>query len=236
MRRTAHAVAVAALLLGAAAHAEAQRHRPPAAQTGRLLVISQNQGATVYVDEQAVGSVPIEPQTLPAGDHTLRVTLAGFTDYTDVVTIRGGQDTSAEVELFAVTSVLHVATTPDRAQTFVDDRFAGDTPLDTELLEGPHHVRIHLLGFYEETRDVTGVPGQRVSLELQLRRLPADQDPTRAHQHWYDNPWTWIGVGAGVVALALIVVIIAVATSSGPSAADNFCKPDPMHCIVIHAF
>lgn len=220
-----------------AATAEAQRHRPPTptGTTGRVMIISQNQGASVYVDERLVGTVPVDPQVLPAGQHTLRVTLEGFTDFTDVVTVRAGQDVQAEVELFAVTSILQVTTIPDHAQVFVDDRFAGDTPLHTDLLEGVHHVKVRLLGFHDVLRDVTGVAGSRVELSLTLEALPPEEDPTRAHQHWYDNPWTWIAIGGGALGLAAVIVLIAVLTSSQPSVAENYCRMDPAHCIQIDA-
>jgi hypothetical protein len=226
--------ALVALLPGA--RAEAQRRRggaSAAATTGRLIIFSPQQGAQVFVDEALVGELPVEPQELAPGDHTLRVTRPGYTDFTQVVTIRAGQDVTVEVELFAVTAVLRLDTDPAGAQVFVDDRFAGRTPGDFELDEGERTVRIRLSGYQDVLRRIVARPGDRQELSLTLERLPPDQDPTLARSSaWYESPWTWVAVGGGALAIAAVVTIVVLASGSGPSQLDQFCA-QPGGCLLV---
>lgn len=205
------------------------------ARTGRLVILSQQQGAQVFVDEQNVGTLPIEPQSLPAGDHTIRVTQPGFTDFTDVVTITVGAQTSVEVELIAISAVLHVETTPPGAQVFIDGRFVGAAPGDFDLGDGPHSIRVRLAGYREIIREATGAPGERVQLVLPLEQLSADEDPNSVRAEpddWYEKPWTWIAIGGGALALAIGIALIVVLTADQPSQLEQYC-PQPGSCVLL---
>ena len=217
------ALVAASLALGAPRVAEAQRR---AARTGQLVILSQQQGAQVFVDEQNVGTLPIEPQSLAPGDHTVRVTQPGFTDFTDVVTITVGEQSSVEVELIAISAVLHIETTPPGAQVFIDGRFVGAAPGDFDLGDGTRSVRVRLAGYHEVIRELTGAPGERSQLVLPLEQLPADEDPTRVRAeptHWYEKPWTWIAIGGGAIALAVGIALIVVLTGSQPAQLEEYC-------------
>ena len=195
-------------------------------RTGRVVILSQQQGAQVFIDEENVGTLPIEPRALPPGDHTVRVTQPGFTDFTDVVTVTAGADATVEVELIAVSAVLHVETTPAGAQLFVDARFVGSTPGDFDLGDGPHSLRVHLAGYEEIIRQATGIPGERIQLVLPLVQLSADEDPTRVRAeptNWYEKPWTWIAIGGGALALAVGIALVVVLTATKPGQLDEYC-------------
>jgi hypothetical protein len=216
-------VAASLALCSAPEGAAAQRGR---ARTGQLVVLSQQQGATVFVDEASVGTLPIEPQNLAAGDHTVRITLPGYTDFTDVVTIVVGAQVTVEAELIAISAVLHLETTPPGAQVFVDGRFAGPTPGDFDLGDGPHSIRVHLAGYHEVIREVTGAPGERTELALPLEQLPADEDPTRIRAeptNWYEKPWPWIAIGGGALVLAVGIALIVVLTAAEPGQLEQYC-------------
>ena len=47
--------------------AEASAQRGRGARRGRLVVLSPQQGAEVFIDEASVGTLPIEPQSLAPG-------------------------------------------------------------------------------------------------------------------------------------------------------------------------
>jgi hypothetical protein len=229
------AATLALLLTPSESSAQRGRQRTPSARQGRLVILSQQQGAQVFVDEVNVGTLPIEPQFLAPGDHTLRVTQPGFTDFTDVVTITAGAEVSAEVELIAISAVLHVETTPSGAQVFIDARFVGTTPGDFDLGDGPHSIRVRLAGYHEIIREATGVPGERTPLVLPLEQLPADEDPTRVRApptHWYEKPWTWIAIGGGALAVAVGIALIIVLTADQPSQLEEYC-PQSSDCLLL---
>lgn len=217
-----------------ASTAEAQRHRrqpdpPPAplATSGTLTVTVMQEGAEVYVDEQLVGTSPVAPQTLSPGSHTVRVRMPGFSEYSDVVTVERGVVADMPVELFALSEALSITTTPPGAHVFVDGDFAGETPVEVDLNDGTHSVRVTLHGYDEVVREVTAQSGHREDLAIEMTAIPEDQ---LRGPEWYEEPITWIAVGGGVVAaVALIVIVVVVTQGSGGSQIDAFCPP--MQCV-----
>lgn len=223
-------IALALVIACAASSAEAQRRRrtdpappppPPAATTGTLTVTVLQEGAEVYVDEQLVGTSPIAAQTLAPGTHTVRVRMPGFSEYSDVVTVVAGEAADMPVELFALSEALNITTTPPGAHVFVDGNFMGETPVEVDLVDGAHSVRVTLHGYEEVVQEITAESGRREDLALTLTALPEDQ---LRGPEWYEEPVTWIAVGGGVVAVVVIVVVSVVATQGGGgSQEDAFC-------------
>lgn len=209
------------------AAAQRRRHVPdpgtaaPLSSDGTLTVTVMQEGAEVYVDEQLVGTSPIAPQALQPGSHTVRVRMPGFSEYSDVITVERGGVVDMPVELFALSEALSITTTPPGAHVFVDGNFAGETPVDVDLNDGVHSVRVTLHGYEEAVQEITAESGRREEIALTMTALPEDQ--LRGAQ-WYEEPVTWIAVGGGVVAIVLIAVIVVVATQGGGSSQiDAFC-------------
>lgn len=226
---------VTAVGLVAPATADAQRRRrdrdreeapPPAPTEGTLSFTGDYPGAEVLIDEAVIGTMPLDPVTLPVGSHTVRIRRPGYTEYTDVVTVSGGADTEVWVDMLALSEVLEVETTPAGAHVFVDDVFLGDTPTEVELIDGERRIRLHLPGFEEVTRTVTAVAGTRDTLSLDLVAIPEDDG-----EQWYESPITWGAVGGGVAAIVIVIVVVAVVTSSGGSQLDQFCTGGMQPCI-----
>jgi hypothetical protein len=221
-------LALALWLLSFGATAQAQRHRrtpdappPPVASTGTLTVTVVQEGAEVYVDEQLVGTSPVAAQTLSPGSHTVRVRMPGFSEYSDVITVERGGVVDMPVELFALSEALSITSSPPGAHVFVDGNFQGETPVDVDLQDGTHSVRLTLHGYEELVQEVTAQSGRREELALTLTALSEDQ--LRGAQ-WYEEPVTWIAVGGGVVAAVVIIVVVVVVTQgSGGSQIDAFC-------------
>lgn len=230
------ALALLVALSSLAGTAEAQRRRrrdpepPPAAADvtpGSIVLIGDSPGAEVLVDEQVLGTLPLDgPLAVAPGTHTLRIRRPGYTEYTEVVTLAPGESYDVFVDLMALSQVLEVESTPAGAHVFVDETFLGDTPTEIELLDGSHRLRISLPGFEEITRDVTAVAGSRETLTFELSAIPLDDG-----EQWYESPFTWIGVGGGLVAIAVIAVVIAVVVADGEaSQTDRFCTGGAFPC------
>src|SRR5262249_29251866 len=147
----------------------------------------------------------------------------GYTEFTDVVRMRAGERVELPVELFPLSMVVHVATEPASARVFVDGDFRGETPLELELPEGEHSVRIALARYHEIIRPITASPGATDDWTLTLEQL-SDQELRPRTTEWYEEPITWLAIGGGAIAVAIVIIVIAVATSSGPSQVDQFCN------------
>lgn len=214
--------------------------RASAQQAGTLVLEGDFEGAEVFVDAEPVGTMPLEPLSLASGNHTIRVTRPGFTEYTGVFRIRPRQETSVSVEMMAISMALSITTEPAGAQIFLDGSFAGESPLELELNEGEHSLRLKSFGFHEAIRTVNAVAGQDDSLAVTLEALPADEvaaltQPPPAE--WYEEPLTWVAIGGGALAVAAIVVIIVIATQPQELQADAFCNMAQMgRCIRLDAF
>lgn len=199
--------------------AEAQRGRRP----GRLSIQTMVAGAEVLVDEESVGTTPIEePISLPAGEHTVRVRRPGFTEFSEVVQIRPGETTEVMVDIMALAMVLTVRSTPEEARVFVDGTFRGTTPIELELVEGEHSVRLTHPTHREMVREVTAVAGQTQALDLTLEAIPESELRAAQTTEWYEEPIVWISVGGGAVALAVVIVLIAVFAPGG-SQINDYC-------------
>ena len=63
----------------------------PAADEGALFIDSRPRGARVIVDEQSIGTTPMQMLALPAGTHEVRLELNGYRVWTSTVQVRGGE-------------------------------------------------------------------------------------------------------------------------------------------------
>jgi len=204
---------------GRDAQRQAQQAQPVAPT--RLVFDMLPDGAEVLIDESPIGTGPLEPVDVEPGEHSVRVRLQGYSEYTDVVTVGRGQELHVPVDLIPLAHVLGVTTNPPGARLFVDDRFAGETPTDVELVDGSHAMRLSLRGFEDALRTIEAVAGSRDTWTVDLVALP-EQGPAQ----WYEDPIVWIVAGASVVAVTILVIVIAVAAQPGAGALNDFCMPE----------
>jgi len=109
---------------------------------------------------------------------------------------------------------------PTTVRVFVDDKYMGQPPLETELAIGSHTVRIERGGYYPDTFTASAVAGQTVEHEAVLKPLPADQNPYLKKGpppvKWYQKWWVWTlgAVGVAAIATAVIVPIVVIQNNS----------------------
>lgn len=138
----------------------------PVSSTGWVYVSSSPGGASVNIDGNNYGQTPgsgsLKLNNIAAGEHTVTLTLSGYTPYTTKVNVY--VNTVSEVSaLLQPTGPkpayggLSVSSTPSGANVFVDNNFVGITPLTLkEIPAGSHVVSIRLTGYqdYETTTSV----------------------------------------------------------------------------------
>ena len=131
-----------------------------AEEVGALGVTSVPPGASVYVDGTYMGKTPIDDLTITVGQHTLRVSLAGYNDEVRTFTITAGSGPYIHVDLTPATGSLTLNTIPSGATLILDGVNRGTTPLTlTGLSPGTHTARFSLSGYQEDTETVTVVAG-----------------------------------------------------------------------------
>jgi serine/threonine protein kinase len=121
-----------------------------------LLVDSDPSGATVYINDQYKGKVPLRLR-LPPGKYMVRMTLSGYEDWNSQVDVGESGDYPVTGRLKsqqggrpkppADKPYINVQSTPPSAKVFVDGSFKGTTPVKIDVKPGKHRVRVTLEGY-----------------------------------------------------------------------------------------
>lgn len=195
---------------------------------GTLVIESTLEGAEVLVDEETVGFTPIEPLRVAPGSHTIRVRRPGYTEFDDVVEVEPGGEVRVAPDLIALAMILTVRSTPDEARVFVDGSFRGNTPIELELTEGEHSLRVTAPRYHEQVRTIRAAPGTIDALDIELEAVPEEllRPPV---PEWYEEPVTWVIVGAAAAAVAVAIVVTAVLLQPSDPIND-YCGEDQGLC------
>jgi len=191
---------------------------PVAPSQTALKILSGVEGAELVLDGEVLGMTPFkEPIPVAPGEHTIRVSRLGFTPHIDVIKVKPGQVMKIEVELTPIAGVLGVTANSVKdgpaVRVFVDDKFFGKAPIETEVTLGSHQIRVERPGYYSETFTINAEPGKRIDKDVDLKPLPPDQNPylvKPVQVKWYQKWWVWtvVAVGVAVVATAIIVPVV----------------------------
>jgi hypothetical protein len=216
------------LLLPHGSTSAAPPHRPPTATTAPttpaapiptgssgVRIQCTTEGAELFLDGELMGQTPFKDVIpLAAGEHTIRVSRLGFTPHIDVFKIKAGQTTRIEVDLTPISGVLGITSSTVKdgpaVRVFIDDKFFGKAPLETEMALGNHQVRVERPGYYSESFAVKAEPGKRIDKDVDLKPLPADQNPYLVKQpqvKWYQKWWVWTIAAVGVAAVATAIIV-----------------------------
>jgi hypothetical protein len=148
---------------------------------GTLKVIASQTGASVVVDGAVAGTSPQELK-VGAGEHFVRVQLAGFKTYETKITVKAGETATVQADLKAAAQ-LRVISNPPGATVLINGlQASGTTPLDLEVDAGTTVVRIELVGFDAEERTLQMEGGKSEVVSLTLARSQASDAEKLAEQ------------------------------------------------------
>jgi hypothetical protein len=183
---------------------------------GAIDVKSGPSGAIVYLDGVNTGyRTPAVLSAIPAGSHTVRCSLTGYTDASQTISVTGGQTTSVTLTLQSqgpVTGSLSVSSSPTGARIYLDGTDTGfNTPRTfSSVTAGTHTVRCIMTGYTDQSQSVTVSAGKTSTVKLTLTRqgpvtgsLSVSSSPTGARIYLdgtdtgYTTPRTISGVTAG---------------------------------------
>jgi hypothetical protein len=139
---------------------------------GVLQINSNVRGAQVFVNNVLAGNTPVNI-TVPAGQHTVRVTANGFREETQTVTVRGGQTLNLNFNLQPViqNGTLQVVANVNGAQIFVDNVLVGNTQANITVSSGQHTVRVIANGFQDFNTTVNVGAGAVVTVRANLQPI-----------------------------------------------------------------
>ena len=107
---------------------------------GTLDVMSTPYNATVTVDGKNVGTTPLTLDNLLIGSHTVTISMQGYTQHSETVTITENEPVTINARLQNGRSVT-ITTGKSGDAVYVDGTYVGVTPVTTELSFGSHELR-----------------------------------------------------------------------------------------------
>lgn len=143
--------------------------------TGALYINSIPGGADVIVDGQSQKvQTPTTITNLTAGKHEVKLTKAGYQDFTATVTITAGTTSylSATLTVLPEIGALEISTTPAGARLFIDGADTEKiTPATiTSLASGEHTYRLVLSGYQDATGKFTIEPAKTTTVDVTLTK------------------------------------------------------------------
>ena len=148
------------------------RSRVVAPSTGTLVVNVNPNGANVSLDGVLIGRGDTR-RTVPAGQYTVRVSLGGFQDFQQAITVQGGQTVTVNADLrsIAVNGTLEVNVSPNGANVSIDGVLIGRGDTTRVLPAGQYTLRVSAAGFQDFQQTVNIQNGQTTRANVTLQPI-----------------------------------------------------------------
>ncbi|WP_292347647.1 MULTISPECIES: PEGA domain-containing protein [unclassified Methanoregula] len=165
--------------------------------SGTLAVTTEPKGASVFIDNAFRGVTPLTLEDTPSGYHVLRLTLAGYEDYTTSITLDPEKTILVRANLLNSTAnattttpatpvpatvapqengSVAVTSVPNGAAVTFDGRYEGTTPvIIPDVLPGNHEISLTYTGYepYNRTISVGSKQTTAVNANLVVSTKPA---------------------------------------------------------------
>ena len=149
---------------------------PPPVVNGTIEVTSSPTGAGVSLDGDYRGTTPLSIPAVTNGIHTLRLEASGYLPWEEPVIVIAGETTYVHANLSTVppaTGSVTVQSDPGDANVYLDGEMKGLTPVAiTEVVPGPHIVRIEKTGYIPYQKDITVIAGSTTIVSAALSPVP----------------------------------------------------------------
>jgi hypothetical protein len=159
------------------------RPQPRVLGAGSLQITVDVPAALVLVDGRKLGMAPQRLDGLTAGPHRLRIEVGGHAPWEQNAHVVPGVTSEINVRLTEAQPRLRVESDVEGASVFVDQKYAGQTPLALPTVtRGSHRVTVSAEGYdmYVEMVDVTSEP-MLVSVRFREVHLAERLDVTHRH-------------------------------------------------------
>jgi len=132
----------------------------PGSRTGNIYAASTPSGADLFIDGIYYGTTPRIVRNVPPGLRTIRLSLDGYRDYEQKVTVKPlGIVSLSGIRLVKegpATGSLRVQSFPKWAEVYMDSTLVGSTPLTlTNVVVGQHQITVKKAGYGDFTTTVT---------------------------------------------------------------------------------
>jgi len=142
----------------------------PGPKIAQLLVTSNLPGAQISIDgaRDPAWVTPYTFKDLPAGTHTVVVSMQGYDDAAESVTLEGGRTNTFQALLVIPMGELDIETTPRGAEVLIDGKSYGPSPVRATLAAGEHTYTIKVPGRDPYERTMTLKSGALINKRVEL--------------------------------------------------------------------
>ena len=145
----------------------------PIVKTGAVTINSIPSGATVYIDNNLVGTTPLNNHSLVIGSYSLKLVLAEHEDVDQRLEISEGiTEQSFTLPPIIKTGIVTITSTPSNAKVYIDGEHVGQTPLENySLAAGSYELKVNLDGHEDRSGPLIIEEDQLSRADLKLPLL-----------------------------------------------------------------
>lgn len=142
---------------------------------GHLKVVtSPKVDAQVWLDNELKGKARQLITNLPHARYSLRVTADRYLPYEDTIEIEGmDREQTMEVTLTPGWAEVAIASNPPGADIYVDDQLIGQTPMNAEIMQGAHNLRVKRTRYKAWQDDIKVTANKPMTID-DIVLVPAD--------------------------------------------------------------
>jgi formylglycine-generating enzyme required for sulfatase activity/serine/threonine protein kinase len=136
---------------------------------GDLKVISNPDGADVFIDEVKKGVTPITLKDLPKGNRKVMIKKEGFDLWQGTVEIIPLKKADLSADLITIYGGVDISSKPSEADVYIDGNKIGKTPLVLEkVIKGKQNIEVRKQGFnaWKNTIEIKAAETAKVEVDL----------------------------------------------------------------------
>lgn len=121
---------------------------------GTINIFSNPSGADVYIDRVYKGKTPLSLNDVPSGTYDVRITLSGYEEYLERITLLPGEVRQISVNLKPLYGEVFIDSKPQGARVYINGKYQGNTPLTINLFEGKYNLTLNLSGYKDVDTEI----------------------------------------------------------------------------------
>ena len=133
-----------------------------------LIIKTQPNDATVFINEQQRGTTPLTLTVLPNVDYRIRFRKPGYRDLSRSARVSAGESKTISAGLKAILASVHLEVTPKTATVSVDGKVLGKGDQTLSLTTASHSIEVKESGYQPYTLNMTPQAGQPIYKKITL--------------------------------------------------------------------
>ena len=150
----------------------------PPTNYGRIIALSNPQGAKVYLDNVYRGVTPLNLDRITSGQHWIKFVMSGYQEWSSYISVSPYRTTTVSADLIPKPSYgsISISCNQSNAKIFLDGTYKKRTSLTKPVVlknvkEGFHELTVIKDGFRTWVEDVWVYTGETVSIYVIMNKL-----------------------------------------------------------------